>query len=144
MKKLLLALLSLFGFTPSIIAADMILKEGECWSYSTRPGEEDSFLVIRKIETLPKIGEVIHISVFGLKIRNPSAQGGYSDRIGHLPIAGANLRMSVKQKLQPKIPEEDWMEGYHMWREANGGVFTKPVSECVGFVEEALIHGKKS
>lgn len=145
MKTSLIKLLAVLGFVSSAVAAD--LKEGESWSYATRPGEEDSFLVIRKIETLPKLGEVIHISVFDLKIKSPSAPKGFTDQAGHLPIAGANLRASLKERIQKKIPDVDWREGYRLWREAydagRGGVFTKPVSECVGFMEEALNRGKK-
>jgi hypothetical protein len=147
MKNPFITLLSIFGLASSAIAADVALKEGECWSYMTRPGEEASFLVIRKIETLPKIGEVIHISIFGLKIKNPKAPKGFAEQAGHVPIAGANLRSSLKKRVQRSIPDVDWKGGYRMWREAydsgKGGVFTKPVSECVGFMEEALNHGKK-
>jgi hypothetical protein len=147
MKNPLITLLSILGFASSAIAGNIALKEGECWSYATRPGEEASFLVMRKIETLPKIGEVIHISIFGLKIKSPSAPNGFTDQAGHVPIAGANLRSSLKERVQRSIPDADWKEGYRMWREAydagKGGVFTKSVSECVGFMEEALNHGKK-
>ena len=45
-----------------VFGADVILKEGDCWSYETRLGEENSFIVIRKIETVPQLGEVAHIS----------------------------------------------------------------------------------
>ena len=123
------------------------MKEGECWSYTARPGEDASYLVIRKIETLPKIGEVIHVSVFDLKIKSPSAQKGFTDRAAHLPIAGANVRASLKARIQKKVPDVDWKDGYRMWREAydagKGGVFTKPVRECVGFLEEALGRAEK-
>ena len=37
------------------VADRTVLTEGECWSYGTRSGDEQSFLVIRKIETLPKV-----------------------------------------------------------------------------------------
>jgi hypothetical protein len=144
MKKLLIKLFAVLGFVSSATAADVVVKEGECWTYAARTGEEASFLVIRKIEILPKIGEVIHISVFGLKIKNPSAPGGYTDQAGHLPISGASLRGSLKTRVEKKIPDVDWKEGYQMWLDAKGGVFTKPVSECVGFLEEAINRGKKS
>ena len=147
MKTPIVTLLTLLGFASSGVAADPALKEGDCWSYAARPGEESSFLVIRKVETLPKLGEVIHISVFDLKIKSPSAPKGFTDQAGHLPIAGANVRASLKAKVQKRIPNIDWKEGYRMWREAydtgRGGVFTKPVSECVSFMEEALTRGKK-
>jgi hypothetical protein len=147
MKTTLLKVLAAVGFASSAVAADVAPKEGECWSYTTRPGEEASFVVIRKIETLPKIGEVIHVSLFGLKIKNPAAPKGFTDQAGHLPIAGASVRTSLKERIQKKIPDVGWMEGYRIWREAyetgKGGVFSKPVSECVGFLEEGLNRGKK-
>jgi hypothetical protein len=147
MKNPFITLLSILGFASSAVAGDIALKQGQCWSYAARPGEEASFLVIRKIETLPKIGEVIHISIFGVKIKSPTAPTGFTDQVGHIPIAAANLRSSLKEKVQKTIPDVDWEEGYRMWREAydsgKGGVFTKPVSECVGFLEEALNHGNK-
>lgn len=147
MKNPIVALLVSLGLVSSGIAADVALKEGDCWSYSTRPGEESSFLVIRKIETLPNLGEVIHVSVFDLKIKSPSAPKGFIDQAGHLPIAGANVRASLKAQIQRNTQDIDWQGGYRMWREAydagKGGIFTKPVSECLGFLEEALNRGKK-
>jgi hypothetical protein len=143
MKNPLVILLSVFGLASSALAGEIALKEGDCWTYSARPGEEASFLVIRKIEIIPKIGEVVHISIFNLKIKNPSAPNGFTDQAGHVPIAGANLRSSLKEKVKRTIPDVDWREGYRMWQEAKGGVFTKSVSECVGFMEEAINRGRK-
>jgi len=144
MKHLLTTILAVLGLASSAVAADVALKEGDCWSYATRPGEEASYLVIRKIEMLPAIGEVVHISVFELKIKSPAAPKGYTDQAGHLPISGVSLRGSLKAKVQKEIPSVDWQKGYKMWLEAKGGVFTKPVSECIGFIEEAINHGQKS
>jgi hypothetical protein len=143
MKSSLLKLLVLLGLVSSAIAADMAIGEGECWSYATRLGEEDSFLVIRKIETLPRVGEIVHISVFGLKIKNPAAPKGYTDQACHLPILGAILRSSLKERVEKKIPDMNWRDGYQMWLEAKGGVFSKPVGDCVRFMEEAINRGKK-
>src|SRR4051812_7066880 len=110
MKKPIIKFLALLGLASSTFAADAAPKEGDCWSYTTRNGEESSFLVIRKIETLPKIGEVIHISIYELEIPNSSAPHGYSDRAGHLPIAGASVRASLKEKIDREIPDENWEE----------------------------------
>jgi hypothetical protein len=147
MKNPLNTLLSLIGFGSPLIAKDIALKEGECWRYSTRPGEEASFLVIRKIETLPNHGEVVFISVFGIKIKAPSVPTGLSQiDIIDIPIAGANLRSSLKKRVRKRVPDYGWQEAYRFWREAydsgKGGIDTKPVSECVGSSEEAL-NGRK-
>ena len=146
MKNPLNTLLSLIGFGSPIIAKDIVLKEGDCWRYSTRPGEEASFLVIRKIETLPKLGEVVFISVCGIKMKGPSVPTGLID-VQIFPIAGANLRSSLKKRVHKRIPPDDWQEAYRFWREAydsgQGGIGTKSVSECVGELEKALNDGRK-
>ena len=111
MRKLVTILLLALPFTISSRADMPVLKEGDCWTYEARPGEEGSFLVIRKIETAPK-GEVVHISIFGLRIKSSTASNGSTDRIQHLPIFARALRASLKEKVQKTIPEIDWARGY--------------------------------
>ena len=144
MKKILTGILSIFGFLSPVNSTEPILKEGDCWRYASRPGEEDSFLVIRKIEPVPKFGEIVHISVFGLKIKNPSAPTGFATEVGHLPISGESLRECLKEKIMVTIPPTDWEEGYKMWQEAKGGVFAKPVSVCIDFIDGAMNQVKKN
>ncbi len=64
---------------------------GEQWTYRTRPGEGDSTLTIGKVETTPKLGVIVHISLAGLRIKNAHAPMGYSDTIAHMPFAVAAL-----------------------------------------------------
>ncbi len=135
-------LLTMVGLASTTVASELQLQPGQCWSYSARTGEESSYLVIRKIESLEKLGEVAHISVYGLKIKNPASPSGFADQAGHIPITLEALRSSLNKRIDRSIPSTDWMEGYSLWREAydtgKGGVFTKSVSDCVGFMEEAI------
>ena len=140
--KFFVQLLCVFGLISAANAGDAPLHEGDCWSYNTRPGEEQSFLVIRKVEQVPKIGEVVHISIFGLHLKNPQTPDGFSSVLPHMPISAESLRRSITQKLQRRAPDCDWQAGYTIWREANAGAFSEPVSECVNFTEDALNHGK--
>jgi hypothetical protein len=84
----------------------------------------------------------LRTSVFGLHIKNPHIAGGFSDELPRMPISVDSLRRSVTQKLQRQTPDCDWQSGYKMWRDANAGAFTEPVSECVKFTEDTLNHGK--
>ncbi|WP_265594040.1 hypothetical protein [Haloferula sp. BvORR071] len=146
MIRRFLTFLAVLGLASVIHAAEdetkIDPKEGECWSYTTRPGEEESFAVIRKIETLPKVGEVIHISLFGLKVKNPAAKDGFTAEVGHIPMSGASARASLKKKLDKKVPDFEWEEGYRQWRKSyessQGGVFTKSIAECIGFIEDVV------
>jgi O-acetyl-ADP-ribose deacetylase (regulator of RNase III) len=68
---------------------------GDRWSYRTRAEEGSSTLIIGKVESSPMIGVTVHVSVAGLRIKNPSAPTGYSDSIAHMPFAEVALDKSV-------------------------------------------------
>ena len=140
--KLLARLMCFLGLVSATHADDRALHEGECWSYASRPGEESSFLVIRKLEH-HEHGNTAHISVFGLHIANSSAPKGYTDEIGHLPITVDSLRASLRERLTRTPPDCDWQQGYKMWQEAGAPAFTEPLKECIRFVEETIAHGCK-
>lgn len=115
---------------------------GQVWTYNTRPGEEASRIVICRVETDPKLGEIVHIHVNGLRLKNKHAPGGASDQIGHMPYSGEALRKSLT-KLESTgtvLPSSD--SGYQEWRGAfdkgKAGVWTASVSEAIAGMESAL------
>src|SRR5882724_2902874 len=79
------------------------LRVGECWAYHARQGEESSFVVIRKIQTLPEIGEVVHVSVCNVKLNSPKLSKGDFDYIEDLPITSGSLRSSRRLSHLAKI-----------------------------------------
>jgi outer membrane protein assembly factor BamB len=120
---------------------------GQEWKYKTRPSEENSTLKILKIEEYPETGKVIHISINGLKIKNPNSPEGFAENLSHIPISEEALNKSVT-KLQnetDKMPDSIEMDGYSYWKKefdkGNAGIFTIPVSEVVGSMEKAIISG---
>ncbi|MCQ9634752.1 hypothetical protein MP478_12205 [Chryseobacterium sp. WG14] len=120
---------------------------GQEWQYKTRPTEKSSILKILKIEEYPKTGKVIHISISGLKMRNPASPKGFAEYISHLPISEEALDKSVtslKNKTGKK-PDSLEMDGYSYWRKdfdkGNAGIFTIPVSEIVGQMEKSIVAG---
>lgn len=111
---------------------------GQVWKYKTRASEEDSRLIIGKIETLEKSGNVVHIKLIRLKIKSPTAPGGYSTNMSHAPITESKLQESVTELTNEKADIEGFEEGYNTWRDAKGGVFTITVNEIVDFIEKAI------
>ncbi len=118
------------------------LKSGQIWKYNTRKGEEKSRVVILKVEDYGQKGQVVHIAVNELKIKNEQIDGGFSKDIGHLPFNKESLLKSLT-KLEgtiDKLPE--YMDGYLQWKEAfdngEGGVFTIQVKEVVEFLEKSM------
>jgi hypothetical protein len=115
-------------------------KVGQVWSYKTRPDEKRSTFIVLKVESHPKLGNIIHIALRGLKLRKPN--GEFIEAAGHLPFAEEAINKSGVKLLKEKSELTDYEEGYGMWREAfdagKAGVYTITVAEAVGVMEETL------
>jgi hypothetical protein len=123
---------------PSDPAAKARLAIGQVWRYETRPGEEESRVIIAKIEKDPQAGTIVHVKLTGLRIPNPQAPDGINSVLPHAPVSEAAVLASVTELTDERADLAGFAEGYETWRQARGGVFTMPLSEVVGFVEQAL------
>src|SRR6266566_2824100 len=52
------------------VTSDSKFHAGQVWPYNTRPHEKGSTLTILKVESLPKLGVIIHIRVDKVRLRN--------------------------------------------------------------------------
>jgi hypothetical protein len=139
MKRFLL-IMSLLSWFGSATAQDF--AEGQIWRYKTRKGEESSRVLINKIEAIPKLGKVFHISLSAVKVKNPQIAGGISTELPHFPVSEATLKQSVitftgKSKVNP-----EYREGYEIWKSAvekgEAGVFTIGIAEIVDVVKQGI------
>lgn len=139
MRKLLIAmsLLSLFGFARS---ADF--SEGQVWSYMARSGEEGSTLLINKVESDPKLGSIFHISIAGVRVKNPSAPTGVTTDLQHFPVSKKTLDESVIKLISKSKPNAQYLDGYREWKSAfdsgKAGIFTISVREIVDAIEKTV------
>ena len=118
---------------------DSIYQAGQVWSYKTRPGEEDSTLIIVKTEYYDEvIGNIIHISVSGVRIKNPNVEDGINDNVPHMPFSESAITASVVELIDQGGDLPSFEQGYNMWKSALGGVFTIQVSEAIEGVELGL------
>jgi hypothetical protein len=138
-------ILLLAVLTPLLAMTDALaqeFKEGQVWSYRARPNEQGSTLLINKVESDPKFGSIFHISVSGVRVKNRRAPSGVTQELPHLPVSKKTLEDSVLALAGTAAPNPGYLEGYAMWKEAfdagNGGIFTIPVAEIVGFVEKTV------
>ncbi|MBL8299412.1 MAG: hypothetical protein JNN30_13825 [Rhodanobacteraceae bacterium] len=117
-------------------------KEGEVWTYRTRPGESTSTLLINKIESKLNFGQVFHISVRGVSIKNPRAPGGVTTNLPHFPVSRKTLEDSALELVRSEVPDPCYLEGYEQWKQAfesgKAGVFTISVAEIVGVIEQTV------
>jgi hypothetical protein len=117
-------------------------KTGQVWSYKARADEGDSTLTVCKVETAGKLGTVVHISVKGVKLKNPTSKDGVANNIAHLPFSETALKQSVSKLIQEGAVLPDYVEGYSTWRKAveggKGGVWTTTVAETIASMESVL------
>jgi hypothetical protein len=117
-------------------------KSRQVWSYKTRPGEEQSRMIVLQVDHDPKLGTIVHVSLVGLHIKSAASPNGETDQVGHMPVTEQALNGSVVAIVGtvPELPS--YQEGYAMWKDAvehgKGGVFTIPLAEAVAYFESAL------
>ncbi len=124
------------------IAAAQEFAEGQVWSYKTRSGEEGSRVLINKIESVPKLGKVFHISVSAVKVKNPVIAGGFSTELPHFPVSGATLKQSLIKLTGKSAVNPEYREGYEIWKRAvdkgEAGVFIIGVADIVDVIEQSI------
>lgn len=121
-------------------------KPGQVWSYKTRPGEEGSVLTVVKVDSTPKLGNIVSVYVEGVTVPNPVHPDKPNHDITHMPFTEKALKDSVTRLIRTDASLPGYEEGYEEWKSAfeagQGGVFTESVSKAVGFLEKTLEDGK--
>jgi hypothetical protein len=111
----------------------------QVWTYDHRPGEEASRVAIRLAGVEPEDGEVFHISILGVKLRNHRVPGGFQPAMNHAAVSRTTLDKSLRELTPEADTDTSWENGYAVWREAydNGdaGVFDLGVAEILGYIE---------
>lgn len=132
--------MSLFSFFSGTKARDF--GEGQVWSYKNRAGEGGSTVLIDKVETGPEGVKIFHISVSGVKLKNPRIAGGISSELPHFPVSEKTLNNSLVKVLGQSPPNPDYLDGYNTWKAAfdkgEAGVFTITIADIISFVEQAI------
>jgi hypothetical protein len=107
---------------------------GQVWTFRLDAHEPTATLTVLRVETLPTVGEVVHISVSAIRL--PAG----TTKLGHLPMSKAAMDKSVLELVRTDVGAPD-LKGYELWKQAKGGVFTTSVSDAMQFVREAIIRG---
>lgn len=115
---------------------------GQVWKYNTRDGEEASRVIVCKVESDPKLGEIVHIHVNGLRLKSKHAPGGFVDQVGHMPYDAAALKENVTDLESVGAPLPGFEGGYEEWRNAvdrgKAGVWTLSIAKAITAMESIL------
>jgi len=140
-RRLLVRALRSVGIGPS----QSTFRPGQVWRYATRPGEEQSRLIVLRVDLEPNLGEIIHIAITGVRLTPSNDDLAPMTAIGHVAVARAALEAS-RLSLEPENPEVPEFQN-DTWRAAfdagSAGVFSVPVAEIVEAME-ATIRDPKS
>jgi len=125
--------------------ARSIYRPGQVWGYQTRPCDEQSYLIVVKVDDAPDLTNIVHICVEGVRIKDSLSRQWTVKTIGHMPIAEEALSASVTEMLGVTTQLPDFHEGYETWRtefeNSHAGYFTVPVAACVEIVAQAIECG---
>jgi hypothetical protein len=111
------------------LVSDQKFVPGQVWSFQSRPFEPNATLTILRVETLPKAGEVIHVRLDGIRLRNCSG-GPEPSSIQHAPFTKEAIERSA-MKLLKTGPIPEYEDGYKEWLSHCGGVYTITAAEMV-------------
>jgi len=122
------------------LGATLDFDVGQVWAYKTRPGEQDSTLLIDKVEDDPKLGRIYHISVSKIHIKGGAAT--FTDELPHIPVSLQTLTASCTHLVGRSDPNPMYLRGYRVWRQAfeagHAGIYTISVSEILDLTEKML------
>jgi hypothetical protein len=115
--------------------ADKKFKPGQVWSYTTRPGEPASTVIILRVDSQVKLGTIVHVRVEGLQAHNP--RGELVPVVQHMPFTRDAMLASVDRLLKSDQPLPT-LDGLERWQADCGGVYTISVSRAVDVMEKTL------
>lgn len=111
------------------VASDSKFHPGQVWQYNTRPHEKGSTLTILKVDSLPKLGVIIHIRVDKVRLRT-CTDGLEPDKVEHMPFTREAVDRSVTKLVKEgNVPE--FQDAYDEWRKDCGGVYKITVADAV-------------
>lgn len=117
-------------------------KVGQMWSYKTRPKEKESYFIVLKIDADEKLGNIIHIALRNLKMKDPNSPNEFYESANHLPFTEEAISKSADKILKEKVELPDYEKGYRIWKEAfdakKAGVYTTGIAEVVEVMEKGL------
>lgn len=119
------------------------LAPGQRWTYSPRPGEETSTLLIVGRDEGPG-GEVGYsVRLEALQLRNPWTEDGLQTELVHVPLTESALRESLSDRLETGVTLPDDGGAYASWRASfergEAGCFSEPVAQVVQIIEDLIV-----
>ena len=137
MKRVRLVLLAACLGAPAAAQQPADFAPGQVWSYRVVEGDNASRIVVGKVETYPKDGETVHVTITDLSLPDAMSPGGTAMMfdVTHVALTKDALERSVLEYEGTRPVSPVFEEAYAAWREAydkgQTGVVDVPVAEVV-------------
>ena len=123
----------------TVAVTDEKFVPGQVWSFKSREFEPDATLTVLKVESMAKIGVIVHVRLDGIRLRNCSG-GPEPETIQHAPFTRGAVDRSVGKLVRTGgVPSFE--DGYNDWKRHCGGVYTISVREMVEVDEKTFNSG---
>ena len=120
---------------------DRKFQPGQVWGVKGRSWEPDATATVLRVETMPKIGVVIHVRIEHV-VMHTCPETPAMTSILHLPIGKDAFDRSVINLIRSNQEIPDFKEGYDDWRAHCGGVYSIDVSGILAVNEKTVrTHG---
>jgi hypothetical protein len=117
------------------------------YSFTGRTADPQPRFLVLHVDSHPSLGNIVHVAISGIALKNPRATRGVADHVQHLPVAEASLDASGAKLIRSGCPLPDFQDAYMTWRkpfdQGKAGIWTKPLAECLEGMEQGLNGGKK-
>ncbi|MBL4677030.1 MAG: hypothetical protein JKY70_12615 [Mucilaginibacter sp.] len=114
------------------------IEKGQIWTYNNREGEDDSFIVIIKLDDSNSQNPVAHVSTENLSKPGSEEVDTTTWSIGHAPVQLGILAGALKTLKGYR--EIEFNEGYTYWKEeydkGKAGVWSIPINEMIDLIQE--------
>ncbi len=123
-------------------AVDSRFEPGQVWSYDNREGEDQSRVLVEKVERLADTVTVVHIQIVRVAVASRFQPSGVQDIVPHVAIAEEALDASVLELKDEVVSPVGFANAYSAWRQTvesgEASYYTMSVAEIVDLVERAV------
>lgn len=115
---------------------------GQLWRCKGRTPDESPTLLINQIDQHPLGGEIYHVTLRDVRVRQPALPSGWIDSLPHAPVIAQTFERSDAVLIGTDTPDPAYREGYAQWKAAfdagNAGSFGVSVATILEIVERQL------
>jgi hypothetical protein len=99
-------------------------------------------LLTNRVDQHPQGGEIFHVSITGVRLKNPAAASGETTALPHVPVIRQTFERSRAEFVKLQAPDPAYLAGHAQWKRdceaGNAGSFAVSVAEVLTFVERGL------